>query len=141
MTYFAVLDTNVLVSAMLKSDSIPGAVLELALGGNITPLFNEAILDEYQEVLSRPKFHFNDRIVKAVIQTIVQHGIQVDAEKLDVSDFPDPDDIVFYEVVMEERKSEEAFLVTGNLRHYPVKSFVVTPKQMLDLILTNQSDK
>jgi putative PIN family toxin of toxin-antitoxin system len=141
MTYFAVLDTNVLVSAMLKSDSIPGAVLELALGGNITPLFNEAILDEYQEVLSRPKFHFNDRIVKAVIQTIVQHGIQVDAEKLDVSDFPDPDDIVFYEVVMEERKSEEAFLITGNLRHYPVKSFVVTPKQMLDLILTNQSDK
>lgn len=141
MTYFAVLDTNVLVSAMLKSDSIPGAVLELALGGNITPLFNEAILDEYQEVLSRPKFHFNDRIVKAVIQTIVQHGIQVDAEKLDVSDFPDPDDIVFYEVVMEERKSEEAFLITGNLRHYPVKSFVVTPKQMLDLILTNQNDK
>ena len=140
MTYFAVLDTNVLVSAMLKSDSVPGTVLELALGGNITPVFNEAILQEYREVLCRSKFHFGEQIVDAVIQSIVNHGVCVDAEKLDPSQFPDPDDIVFYEVVMEERKSEETYLVTGNLRHFPVKPFVVTPKQMLDLILSTQSE-
>ena len=132
MTYFAVLDTNVLVSAMLKADSIPGAVLELALGGSIRPVYNETILKEYREVLCRAKFSFGERIVN--------RGVCVEGEKLDEAEFPDPDDVVFYEVVMEERKYEEAYLVTGNLRHFPVKPFVVTPKQMLDLILSNQSE-
>ncbi len=140
MTYFAVLDTNVLVSAMLKADSIPGAVLELALGGSIRPVYNETILKEYREVLCRAKFSFGERIVNAVLQGIVNRGVCVEGEKLDEAEFPDPDDVVFYEVVMEERKYEEAYLVTGNLRHFPVKPFVVTPKQMLDLILSNQSE-
>ena len=42
MKYYAVIDTNVLVSAMLKWDSVPGNVLELAFSGVIVPLLNEA---------------------------------------------------------------------------------------------------
>ena len=41
---------------------------------------------------------------------------------------------------MEERKSEDAYLVTGNLRHFPVKSFVVTPRQMLDIIIKDAQE-
>ncbi len=140
MVYYAVLDTNVVVSAMLKSNSIPGAVLELALGGNIIPVFNDAILQEYREVLCRPKFHLTEHIVEMLLQALIKRGINIEAEKLDVSEFPDPDDAVFYEVVMEERKSEDAYLVTGNLRHFPVKPFIVTPKEMLDRILADQND-
>ena len=56
MKYFAVIDTNVLVSAMLKWDSVPGNILELAFDGLIIPVLNDDIIKEYREVLSRPKF-------------------------------------------------------------------------------------
>ena len=48
---------------------------------------------------------------------------------------PDPKDIVFYEVVMEGRKEHNrAYLVTGNIKHFPVNPFIVTPKEMLDIM-------
>ena len=50
---------------------------------------------------------------------------------------PDASDAVFFAVVMEHRKTEEqSYLVTGNLRHFPIKPFVVTPREML-LIVAN----
>ena len=59
-----------------------------------------------------------------------QRGLYVDAEELYI-ELPDPKDRVFYEVVMEKRKEEDAYLVTGNIKHFPVKTYVVTPRQML----------
>ena len=56
MKHFAVIDTNVIVSAMLKRDSYPAQVLKEVLIGNINLLINESILNEYLEVLSRKKF-------------------------------------------------------------------------------------
>jgi putative PIN family toxin of toxin-antitoxin system len=136
MIYYAVIDTNVLVSAMLKWDSNPGNILELAFGGTIIPLLNESIVSEYREVLARPKFHLTQDIIDSVVGELERQGLRVDAEKLDI-ELPDPKDLVFYEVVMEERKSEDAYLVTGNIKHFPAKPFVVTPRQMLDVILDN----
>ena len=134
MKYYAVIDTNVLVSAMLKWNSVPGSVLELAFSGTIVPLWNKQILTEYREVLMRPKFHLTREIVDGAVNEIEQRGLCIDPAALEM-EFPDPKDRVFYEVVMEERKSEDAYLVTGNLRHFPQKPFVVTPRQMLDIIL------
>ncbi len=136
MKYYAVIDTNVLVSAMLKWDSVPGNVVELAFSGTIIPLFNDQIMKEYRNVLSRPKFHLTDDIIRSVVDEIERLGIYVDAKKLELV-LPDPKDLVFYEIVMEERKSEEAYLVTGNIKHFPVKPYVVTPRQMMDIILKN----
>ena len=56
MKYYAVIDTNVLVSAMLKWNSVPGNVMELAFDGPIIPVYSAEILKEYREVLLRPKF-------------------------------------------------------------------------------------
>jgi len=134
MKYYAVIDTNVLVSAMLKWNSIPGNVVELALSGTIIPLLNDHIINEYKEVLRRPKFHFTSEIIDSVVDEIERLGIYVDADELDLN-LPDPKDRVFYEVVMEERKSEDAYLVTGNIKHFPIKPYVVTPRQMLDIII------
>lgn len=136
MRYYAVIDTNVIVSAMLKWNSVPGNILELAIEGPITPVLNEKILEEYREVLLRPKFHFTDKIVSEVIEEIKRRAIFADEERIDI-ELPDPKDRVFYEVVMEQRKSSDAYLVTGNIKHFPVEPYVVTPKEMMDIILSD----
>lgn len=70
MKYYAVIDTNVLVSAMLKWDSIPGNVMQLTFDGLIVPVLNQDIIKEYREVLSRPKFHLTEDIVNDVLSSI-----------------------------------------------------------------------
>jgi len=137
MKYYVVIDTNVLVSAVLKSHSVPGSIVELAFDGPIIPILNEAIEKEYREVLSRPKFHLPEDLIEGIMSTFHKRAIYVDAEHLDV-ELPDPKDLVFYEVVMEEKKEEEAYLVTGNIRHFPNRPFIVTPREMLDIILRDQ---
>lgn len=67
MKYYAVIDTNVLVSAMLKWQSVPGKILELAFSGLIIPLFNDEILSEYKIVLSRPKFKLSNELVNSIV--------------------------------------------------------------------------
>ena len=79
MTYYAVIETNVLVSAMLKWSSVPGNVL--VFSGAIVPVFNEQILDEYRTVLNRPRFHFTKEIVATVVGEIARLGLCVGAEK------------------------------------------------------------
>ena len=134
MLYYAVIDTNVLVSAMLKFQSVPGQVANEALLGNLIPLLCDEIVAEYREVLARPKFKFDPKVVDVFIDGIINRGIFVDAVPVEEI-IPDPKDIVFYEVVMEGRREhDDAYLVTGNIKHFPVKSFVVTPKEMLDIM-------
>ena len=136
MKYYAVIDTNVLVSAMLKWDSVPGNVLELTYGGTIIPLLNERIVKEYREVLSRSKFRLTREIIDDAVGELERLGIYVDAEEIN-AELPDPKERVFYEVAMEERKTEDAYLVTGNIKHFPAQPFVVTPRQMIDIILND----
>ena len=112
MKYYVVIDTNVLVSAVLKSHSVPGSIVELAFDGPIIPILNEAIEKEYREVLSRPKFHLPEDLIEGIMSTFHKRAIYVDAEHLDV-ELPDPKDLVFYEVVMEERDP------SGDAGHYP----------------------
>lgn len=135
MKYYAVIDTNVLVSAMLKWNSVPGNVMELVFDGPIKPVYNSEILKEYREVLSRPKFHFTREIVDDVLENLENRGLSVEAETLDVV-LPDPKDRIFYEVVLEKRKTTETYLVTGNIKHFPVETFIVTPREMLNIVFS-----
>ena len=68
-----------------------------------------------------------------IINGIIKRGVFVDANPTDET-IIDPKDAVFYEVVMEMRQADEAYLVTGNLKHFPVKHFIVTPREMLDIL-------
>ena len=140
MKYYAVIDTNVLVSAMLKWNSVPGNVMELVFDGPIIPVYNSEILKEYREVLSRPKFHLTKEIVDDVLENLEHRGISIEAETIDIV-LPDPKDRVFYEVVLEERKTEEAYLVTGNIKHFPVETFIVTPRKMLDIVFSETENE
>ena len=134
MKYYAVIDTNVLVSAIMFAESAPGKVLDQALHGAVIPLISDNILTEYRDVLNRPKFSFDGRTVNVLLDGIVARGLHI--EEVPFDEFmPDEKDAVFYEVVMEARKEHDAYLVTGNLKHFPSRSFVVTPREMWDIIL------
>lgn len=134
MKYFAVIDINVLVSAMLKWQSVPGNVMEFVLDGFIIPVLNKEIVAEYRTVLARSKFRLDEEIITDIIDSLENVGFYVDAETIDI-ELPDSKDRLFYEVVMEKRKEEETYLVTGNIKHFPDKPFIVTPRQMLDIFL------
>ena len=130
---YAVIDTNVLVSALFSSreNSNPGIVINQVLEGNITPLVNASILQEYREVLSRPKFNFPENLISALYDAFLVLGIDTETEQLDSSVFPDKDDVVFYEVKM---AVEDSYLVTGNIKHFPKDPLVVTPAQMVAIL-------
>lgn len=122
----AVIDTNVIVSALLNPYGHPGSVLGLVIDENITPCYDSRILGEYIEVLTRPKFNFNKSDILAVTDFIEATGISVVAQKMNIR-LKDPDDLPFAEVAA---ACEAEFLITGNTAHYPKKigsTKVVTP--------------
>lgn len=137
MKYYAVLDTNVIVSAFLKARSVPRQVTSCVIDGKIIPLLNDKILREYREVMHRPKFHFDKDAVDSFLMEISQRGVMIDGWEADIL-LPDPKDVIFYAVVMEVREEQDAYLVTGNIKHFPKAVFVVTPREMLTLVETGK---
>ena len=133
MTYYAVIDTNVIISSFLKEGSIPDQVVSLALNGPIIPLVNDEIISEYTEVLTRNKFGLSESVVQDFLDEFIKRALFLDKTKTN-EDFDDPDDIVFYEIVLTARSASNAYLITGNKKHYPIKSFVVTPREMIEII-------
>ena len=123
MNYLVVIDTNVLISALLSkhSDAATVQVLNAVFDGTIIPVFNDEILAEYDNVLHRPKFKFSDTNIQLLLDTIKTYGVF--AKQLITNEIlPDPKDLVFYEVVM-AKQDENAYLVTGNSKHFPKKPF------------------
>ena len=74
---------------------------------------------------------FDPELIETVLSTIVTDGIYMDRTKSIEEIFPDPKDIVFYEVSLSK---EGSYLVTGNIKHFPQKSFVITPAEMVRLL-------
>ena len=132
MKIYAVIDTNVIVSALLSRhhDSATVKILDYIYDRVIVPVYNNEIIEEYEAVLSRPKFNFSEETVYAVVEAIREGGI--DSRRIGSNEqLPDPKDIVFYEVAL---ANEDSFLVTGNIKHFPKMPFVVTPAEMLQII-------
>lgn len=131
--FLAVIDTNVIVSALISKniDSSPGKVFRAIVQERIVPLYNDEILAEYRCVLSRPKFHLAPALIETVLKAIIVDGLNLDRVPATGIDFPDPKDIVFYEIAISK---ENAYLVTGNIKHFPVRSFIVTPAEMVELL-------
>ena len=141
MTYYAVIDTNVIVSSLMMWDSIPADVLNHVYHKKIVPIVNVDILKEYEEVLKRGKFNFSMNKIYNVITFFKKRGIFIDSVDVITNCVKDPKDVVFYQVTMEIRKKENAYLITGNIKHFPKETFVVTPRQMLDIIENDNCSK
>lgn len=134
MIYQAVIDTNVLVSALLSKheDAATVQLVSQIIAGRLTPVYSSDIISEYREVLSRKKFHFSTETVNYLLSAIKEFGILV--EPISTGEvLPDEKDIPFFEVVMAKRE-DEAYLVTGNLKHFPSRPYIVTAREMLDIL-------
>jgi putative PIN family toxin of toxin-antitoxin system len=111
-----VLDTNVLVSGLLRSQGNPAQVLALVLAGAVQICHSQSILSEYREVLARPRFKFDPQRVREVLEKIESDGLPVDSSGHDDLNLPDPDDAPFLAAAL---AASADFLVTGNLSDYP----------------------
>jgi len=129
-----VLDTNVLVSALLNPHGTPARIVDLVLSGAVIVLYDDRILAEYRDVLARPKLRINLLEAAFLLDFIETEGILLSAPPLSI-DLPDPDDLPFIEVAA--IASADA-LVTGNARHFSAASGtlevpILSPAEFMDL--------
>lgn len=129
---YAVIDTNVVVSAYITKNlsAATSRVWAAVLQGRIIPVYSDEIIEEYYEVLRRKKFDIPEHLIKWAIEKVLLNGIR--GERVPSKEhFPDPKDVVFYEVALSK---DDAYLVTGNKRHFPQAPIVVTPAEMLEIL-------
>lgn len=124
-----VLDTNVIVSALLNPSGAPAAVLNMLLRESVTLLLDNRILFEYSDVLRRNKFRFPTYAIDVLLDFIRAFAQFVVAAPTAIK-LQDEDDRPFYEVAL---SGGADYLVTGNRRHFPGKAIIVTPKRFLNI--------
>jgi putative PIN family toxin of toxin-antitoxin system len=122
-----VLDTNILVSAMLTINGNSARIISMALEGKLSVCYNSTILLEYNNVLYRPQFNFNAKKVQNIVSTITECGIELIPT---VSDFPmiDESDRKFYDL----HKTANAILITGNIKHFPKEDTIIKPADFIE---------
>jgi putative PIN family toxin of toxin-antitoxin system len=111
----AVLDTNILVSACWKPDGLEAQTVALAIRGAFTACASAQILAEYREVLSRDQFAPLRARVTELLAALEPKLLLVEtAAGIHLS--RDADDNCFIGCAS---AAEAAYLVTGNLKHFP----------------------
>ena len=134
MICYVVIDTNILVSALLSKNESAATVQVMVqlLAGRITPVYSNEVISEYREVLSRKKFKFSPKQINCLLSAIEKFGILVDPSPTGAI-LPDMKDLPFYEIVIEKR-SDNAYLVTGNQKHFPKEPFIITAREMIEIL-------
>lgn len=137
---FAVLDTNVLISAALAHNkySIPYSVFRGVVERRFVPLVDDNIVREYWEVFSRPKFSFMQETINDIVGNTIKFAINQPVPPSGI-ELPDSDDVVFYDVAR-AHQDKGAYLVTGNLKHFPNCGFAVSPRDFMNIITPNKGN-
>jgi putative PIN family toxin of toxin-antitoxin system len=121
------LDTNVIVSALLNVKGTPAKVLSLILNGSIKIVYDNRIVFEYFDVLSRKEFGFSEEIINDMVDYFRHEGEFINAE-YSKARFSDETDKKFYEVY---KSGKAQFLITGNIKHFPKENGIVVPKDFI----------
>ena len=131
MRVYAVIDTNVIVSGIMSRNPASATVQVIGQIGrsSLVPVYNDEIMSEYVNVLHRIKFGFPERLVTDIVNRIKRYGIK--RERVSSGETFLDADAVFYEVALSK---EDAYLVTGNQKHFPVSPIVVTPAEMIEIL-------
>ena len=122
-----VIDTNVIVSAILSVKSNPYRILNLIGNGETVSVYYCAdILAEYKRVLAYERLSISTETQIDILNTFKTFGILIEAT---ASDIPmiDETDRVFYDTA----KAAEAILITGNIKHYPAEPFIMPPADFI----------
>ena len=122
-----VLDTNVLVSALWSPTGNASTIINLILSDKIIPYFDQSILNEYRMVLSRPRLSFPLYQVDELMKEICDRGFSVITLPSDIA-MIDEADRKFYDVA----RFCQAYLITGNTKHYPKDPWVINPANFLN---------
>jgi putative PIN family toxin of toxin-antitoxin system len=129
-----VLDTNVIVSGILRPFSKAASILRLVADGALQLAYDLRLLSEYRDVLNRPKFNIAKINVEAFLTQVEQEGFLVSVKPLEIH-LPDPDDEPFLEVALAGRVDA---IVTGNKRHFPKRAYdgvkILSPAEFLELL-------
>ena len=128
-----VIDTNIIVSALLQPLGPPAQVFLLAVSGSIQPCITGEVYAEYEEVIRRPRFRRDESVIIAALDAIREKGFWVRPTET-VRACADPDDDTFLECAQAARA---AYLVTGNTKHFPAtwrETRIVTARQFLEII-------
>jgi putative PIN family toxin of toxin-antitoxin system len=132
-----VLDTNIIVSALLQPLGPSAQIFVLALGGSIQLCVSGSIYAEYEDVISRPRLQRSEEIIAGTLQAIREKGLWIRPTQT-VHGCQDPDDDIFLECA---QAAQAHYLVTGNLKHFPASwadTMVVTPRWFLDQLLAGK---
>jgi putative PIN family toxin of toxin-antitoxin system len=128
-----VIDTNVLVSAALKSEGLQRTTLLLSITKPARFYISPPILEEYAEVLSRPELSIRKGLRLQLLQLVKNRGHLVSpSRRIEVTS--DPDDNIFVECADAARAD---YLVTGNRRHFPPfwkNTKIITPREFVTLV-------
>ncbi len=127
-----VIDTNVIVSGLIKVEGAPAQIINLLLNGRITLLYDSRVLQEYVEVLYRKKFGFKRNDIEPILDYIRNEGEYVTAEPTNKK-FADKDDQMFYEVA---QTANAKCMITGNKSHFPNEDLIKNPREFIDLYLS-----
>lgn len=124
MTKYVIIDTNILVSALITRNEFSPTVkiINFLANNAIIPVYSEEIISEYIEVLRRPKFKLSEETISKIISEIKTHGIEVSKLVEITEEMPDPKDIVFYAVTLTVI-DKEPILITGNNKTFSYKAF------------------
>ncbi len=111
----AVFDANVIVSAGLKIDSVPyRLVMDWVFTGQVQIVTCTAVIREYREVLWRPKFTRHG-FPPNWIEGLIEMSLKLPDPSPWLLELPDAADSVFLALA----HAAGAWLVTGNLKHFP----------------------
>ena len=129
MKVYVVIDTNVVVSAMLthNADSPTRLLFNKVAEGQVIPMLNDSILEEYEEVLMRPKFKLASKDVSEVCRLFDLRGIKYVPE-IPGRNFIDPDDQIFYETYL---MRDDAYLVEKPCVRDPRSPSAVDPRKQV----------
>jgi len=125
-----VLDTNVIISATISSLGNPAKIINLiASDENMQIYYSSEILAEYARVLSYERLNFSEEKKVHALNVIKKYGLLIQPTIISEIPFIDESDRIFYDTA----KAGNAYLVTGNLKHYPEESHILTPAQFVEM--------
>lgn len=127
----AVIDTNVLVSAVINPNGAPARVVASIQHGSLKPILSAEVFAEYQDVLARPHFNFPADKVHDIVALFEHDGLLLQPPPVDTAGLPDPGDAPFVALA----RHAQCPLITGNTRHFPAKLGlrVMTAREWLEV--------
>jgi uncharacterized protein len=136
-----VLDTNVVVSALISPRGTPAEVVEIVLDGRVALYADRRIADEYRAVFLKYKWPFDIKEALLLVDELMERSVLIHAAPLNIA-LPDPDDLIFIETAVAAGADA---IVTGNKKHFPARAArgipVLSPAEFIELVRRTNDGK